>query len=136
MSKPDAKLTLAEQVIDKLKELKQDCCGKLLDWNGVYIELGRHQVMYYHPFRAGVDQITIRDIKLNKKNRKKGVFTALVRHLLETVGAVQLESIQNKWLLARLVASTLWRCNTVGEEGKIGSCYVRKMDNSIPFTLF
>lgn len=58
-------------------------------------------------------QVTIRDIKINSKFQKQGMFTEFVRWLLvEKQIAVSLEAVQPKWLKARLYNSPRWVLQT------------------------
>ncbi len=137
MTTKDKKL-FSEWVIDQIKETKENYCGKQFINKFIYIELGRQQPMYY----TGVKrmQITIRDIKLNKKYQKQGILTGLVQYILETVGCVQLESITNTELLKKISGSVLWKSVYDSNKNEIGSSYYRvqeKTDKSVnPFKLY
>jgi hypothetical protein len=88
------------------------------------------------PARREVKQVTVRDIVLNKRARKKGYFAALVEYLLVNVGAVQLEAVQPDWLKARLEASPLWVRQTPAEYKHCNPCYVRFARGEGDFSLF
>lgn len=84
-------------------------------------------------------QATIRNIRIAKRFRDQGYFTALVKFLLERDGAVHLEAIQEKWMKRRLAGSPLWVRQSIGEAhdacDDCSPCYARFTLNE-PFTLF
>ncbi len=150
------------QFIERVRTAPQGACGTLIDTRSIYLELGRHMDFplcttsaptraqlaactsmadwdAVYPQKERHMQATIRDIKLAKRLQKKGLFTALVKFLLERDGAVHLEAVQPKWLKRRLAASPLWIRQSVAETDDPGDefnpCYARFVTNT-PFSLF
>jgi hypothetical protein len=158
----------ADVLVAAVATARQDPMGTLVELKGIaYVELGRRMEFYLSrqpqpseralreaaaagrtaneiqamiPRKHKVMQATIRDIQIADAYQRQGLFTALVRFLLERDGAVHLEAVQPPWLKRRLAASPLWVCQSIGE-GKadpgdeFNPCYARFEMNE-PFTLF
>ena len=123
--------------------------GVLVETHDFRLECGRRQKMWIctkntqGETRETMDQrmqVTIREIVLAEHRQKKGAFTALVKHLLCTYGAVQLEAVQPQWLKKRLEESPFWIRQTPAEFKHFSPIYARvanaKDTQDIPFTLF
>lgn len=98
------------KVVEWLKTEPEKFYGRVYDDGWLYLELGRKQTMYVGPGTMS-PQITIRDIRVqNKSDQKKGVLSTIVHFILNTVGAVQLESVTNASLSEKLQKSPKWYC--------------------------
>ena len=117
---------------------KDNSCGRLLRSNGIYVECGKQM---FQMFKKDKDkdhekykQVTIRDIKLDRLFRKKGLLTSFVEYLLslDDIEAVQLESVYTKWFKERLTESSHWYKQGISEN------YVRfkEKENNEKFSLF
>ncbi len=84
-------------------------------------------------------QATVRDIRIVSQHQCKGLFTTLVKYLLERDGSVHLECVMNAHLKVRLAASPLWVRqsveNTDNPKEQMNPSYARFVLNE-PFTLF
>jgi hypothetical protein len=134
-------------VIDYFKTTKMNAFGWLLvlDDKGNHIELGRRQPQYLKAVATASDgkekvsrlhdQITIRTVRLPIKLRNRGILSLLVKWILETTGGVQLEAVEDGFLLKRVSTSPLWTCQSPHNNGKPGSSYSRVAFTK-PFQLF
>ena len=87
--------------------------GRRLEIDGIYVECGKQMPQSFKRHdetRMLYNQITIRDIILDKHFQKKGLFTHFIKYLLslENIEAVQLECVQPEWLKKRLKESIHW----------------------------
>jgi len=155
---------MAEAFIKLVSTTKQGPMGTIVETRDIYLELGRRikfpltrrappsqrqiheialngqDVASVFPKKLPVLQATIRDIRIAPKRQKQGLFTALVKYLLERDGAVHLEAVQHEWLKRRLAKSPLWVCQSILEGhddpgDEFNPCYARFEMNE-PFTLF
>lgn len=144
--KPKAKpkkVNVADTIVNALFKLPETICGRELNTAHVYIEIGRRQPLWLATSGGGKeeqDQITIRAIQVQPKFRRQGIFKALVKRILELTGGVQLEAIENKWLVAAVDKSPLWKPQSSFPEdkGQIGTTYSRvgKPDPNTHFSCF
>lgn len=79
------------EVVQKIDHVIRLRMPYIINTRAVRIELGRPQPMYLGTNM--IHQITIRDIRVHRSLRGKGFLTHIVRHLLQKVGAVQLEQV-------------------------------------------
>ncbi len=151
----DSNSTSIPSLIDLYETKNSSWCGKILKTDLLYVECGREQKMPIRKedypsveelVRSSISskdddlflkkmQVTVRDVQLDESIQKKGIFTRFVKYLLNTVGPVQLESIQPHWLKVRLERSPLWIRQTPFEYKHINPTYARITINE-PFTLF
>lgn len=118
------------------QEDKDSWFGRELVMDGIYVECGRQMVQMFKKDEdhKAFKQVTIRSIRLYKPFQKKRLFTSFVEYLLslDTIDAVQLESVQSEWLKERLTKSTHWYKQGISEN------YVRfkERENNKKFSLF
>jgi hypothetical protein len=116
-------------IYNKYENTTQQWFGKLIDDKVLYLECGREQRMSIaknEMTRVLQDQVTIRDIKIEKPYRKLGLFTEFIRRLLvERKLAVSLESVQPDWLKERLDNSKHWILQGRKEDKRFNPAYSR-----------
>jgi hypothetical protein len=112
------------------KNKNQTSVGYLFENKVFYIECGMEMPFFLSTEENGprkkIAQVTIRDIKINKKYQKQKLFTNFIKWLLlEKKIAVQLESIQPDWLKEKLETSDLWVLQTPVEYKQYNPSYAR-----------
>src|SRR6185437_12275584 len=137
-SKSKPKADLVPMIVQSLFDQPESWDGRLFNTVQVYIELGRRQVMWLSAAGKAHDQITIREIRIHPELQRKGIFKAIVKRILEMTGGVQLEAIENEWLLAAVDKSPLWKPQCEYSRGELYTTYSRvgKPDPNTPFVLF
>jgi len=137
-------INLADSVVKSVFSQPETYCGREYVTSQITIELGRRQTMWLAAASSvdgkhkAHDQITIRDIRLHPDIQRKGILKALVKRILELTGGVQLEAIENEWLLAAVDKSPLWKPQSLYDKGQLHTTYSRvgKPDPNTPFVLF
>jgi len=144
IAKPNIKSITAEDVVRAVFKQSETYCGREYTTSLIHIELGRRQTMWLAAAspvdgkHKAHDQITIRDIRLHPDIQRKGILKALVKRILELTGGVQLEAIENEWLLKAVDQSPLWKPQSLYDKGQLHTTYSRvgKPDPNTPFVLF
>jgi hypothetical protein len=85
--------------------------GQQLEMNDVKLEIGRVQKIPIAGHNIKKKQVTLHYMNIHPKIRRKGFFSVLIRYLLVKHGAIQIESVQNKYLVLHLFASDKWSSN-------------------------
>lgn len=135
--------TINNDLLIKLYESKKETAmGIIIAENGVFMECGRRFKMKFFietpdfinnrtvPI-VEVEQVTIRNIRLDKSIQKHGCFTSFILYLLQKGLAVRLESVQPEWLKKRCRESPHWILQTQREYENFNPVYVRFPGNNL-----
>jgi hypothetical protein len=130
----------ARELIHLIKKAKRPKSGKKIVLPWIVLALGPVTPKLF-PFtnsdglieHKDFDSVTIEKIEISEEYQKQGVFTELVKYLLETCGCVHLNNVSSQMLLDKLKSSTHWIC--VDAHPCLHSSWYRCTIND-PFTLF
>ena len=116
-------------IYSKYENTQKQRFGKMLDDEVLRLECGREQTISIaknEMTRVLQNQVTIRDIKIEKPYRKLGLFTEFIRRLLvDRKLAVSLESVQPDWLKEKLDNSKHWILQGRKEDKRFNPTYSR-----------